>query len=212
MPSPLGHALASAVLYKRKIRGKWTKDWKLLIFYIFCGICPDLDFLPGFFMGDVNRFHHGFSHSFLGAFVIAGFLWLFYGIWRHAWKIRDLFFISVLVILHPVMDFFALDTSFPYGCPLFYPFSKAYWISPWIFFQDIHRSSLADFFFGANNLLAFWIECAVFLPLLMVATLSGSKRLWLLGVAGLVSLGVILYFLREVRITQEGIEFVRILF
>lgn len=210
MPSPLGHALASAVLHKCRVPGSWKTDWKLLLFHIFCGICPDLDFIPGLLIGNMNRFHHTISHSFPGAFLIAGFLWLFYAIWRKTWKIKDYLFIFLLVVIHPIMDVLALDTSLAYGCSLLYPFSKECWISPWVFFQDIHRGSLREFFLGANNLLAFWIELAFFLPWIIVATLPQKKKVWLWGTAGLFSLGVAVYYLRLTKITETGIEFIRV--
>jgi inner membrane protein len=211
MPSPLGHALASTVLHKLKVPGPWKTDWKLLLFHVFCGISPDLDFIPGLLMGNMSRFHHTLSHGFPGAFLIAGFLWLFYAIWRKTWKIKEYFFIFLLVAIHPIMDVLALDASRAYGCPLLYPFLKEYWISPWVFFQDIHRESLFEFFLGANNRLAFWIEFAFFLPWVIVVTFPSRKKTLFYGLAGLFSLGVSIYYLRETKITDAGIEFVRVL-
>ncbi len=210
MPSPLGHALASALLHRTKVSGKWLSDWKRLAFHLFCGICPDLDFIPGLLIGNINRFHHGFSHSFFGAFVIAVGLWAFYGFWRSTWKVSDGLFIFSLVALHPVMDVLAMDTAFPYGCPLLYPFVKASYISPYVFFEDIQRPSLKGFFFGHNNLLAFGIEFSFFTPLLLAATFA-KKRKWIWILTGAISLSVLLFYLHKVYITSSGIEFIRVL-
>jgi len=205
MPSPLGHALASAILHKWKVPGKWTSDWRTLLFHVFCGICPDLDFIPGLLTGNINQFHHTLSHSFPGAFLIAGILWLFYAVWKKTWKMSDYLFILILVIIHPIMDVLAVDTSYAYGCPLLYPFTKEYWISPWVFFQDIHRRSLYEFFLGGNNRLAFWIEFVVFLPLIVVATFFSMKKVW--GIGALISFMIALYYLRSTIISESEIKF-----
>lgn len=210
MPSPLGHALASALLHKSKLRGPWLSDWKRLSFHIFCGISPDLDFIPGLFYGNINLFHHRFSHSFLGAGVIGLFLWVIYGLWRHVWEKGDLLLILGLVILHPIMDILAVDTAFPYGCPLFYPFLKKSWISPYVFFEDIQRPSLTGFFLGSNNLLAFWIEFIFFSPLLWAATVQGAKKKIGWAIAFLIALSVILFYISHVQISASGIEFVKV--
>jgi hypothetical protein len=111
-------------------------------------------------------------------------------------------------MIHPMMDVLAVDTSYAYGCPLLYPFTKEYWISPWVFFQDIHRGSLYEFFLGANNRLAFWIEFVVFLPLIIIATLFNKKngRVWGIGV--LISFMIALYYLRSTIISESEVKFV----
>ncbi|MBI1884406.1 MAG: metal-dependent hydrolase [Chlamydiae bacterium] len=199
MPSPLGHALASAILHKKKVPGSWSGDWKRLLFHMFCGMSPDLDFLPGLFLGNISLYHHGFTHSILGAGLMGAFFWVVYGLWRRVWKVNDLFFLMGLVSLHPLMDVLALDTASPYGCPLGYPFSKVSVMSPYVFFQDIHRAGLRNFLFGKNNLLAFGIEAIFFLPLMMALSYreGRSRGAWFIAV--LISFFVTATALRVVK-------------
>ena len=213
MPSPLGHALASAVIYKYRNPSPWMSDWKKLLFCLFAGISPDLDFIPGFMLGNKEMFHHRYSHTFTGAFLIAVCLWGLFGLGRRTWKRSDLFLFSMIVLIHPVMDVVCIDTSAPYGCPLLYPFKRDFWLSPFVFFQDIHRASLRDFLLGSNNLLAFWIEFIFFLPQLIVLTFFQlhPKRNWFWIGAWLTSLCVIMYYLHISVVTSDGIEFFRVI-
>ncbi|MBI1870462.1 MAG: metal-dependent hydrolase [Chlamydiae bacterium] len=207
MPSSLAHSMVSAIFYKGSIQKKWNSDWKLLLFFIFCGNSPDLDFIPGLFVGDVYRFHHQFSHSFLGATAIALFLWFFYGIWRKTWRGKDLFIILVLVNLHLILDIFVRDPSPPYGCPLFYPFYKERLISPFVFFG---RTSLRESPFSSSNLWSYWIEFAVFAPLVLAWIFNGKRKGWVWMVAGALVLGVILHYLYYADLTSSRVQFIKV--
>ena len=110
--------------------GSLPHDWRTLLSYCVAACAPDFDFLPGFFLGEPNRFHQGISHS-LGAALLFGagvaFLsWRMRG--RIAWR-----FVLVLFSLycsHLLFDYLAVDTGLPYGIPMWWPLSGEHYLSP----------------------------------------------------------------------------------
>ena len=213
MPFIIGHGLAGTFLYGLKCKKLKLENWKLLCFYVFCAICPDLDIIPGILFGETNKFHHGVSHSFLGAVVISTFLYIFFHFWKKSSSWKDFLFILLLVFSNALIDIFSIDTSFDYGCPLLYPFG-GYIISPWVFFQDIHRAGLRQIL-SLHNALAIGIEIGVFLPpvLALHATqkLKGHRRiskkilLWVFALG--LSLFVIMLSLHQTVIKGKEIFF-----
>ena len=123
---------------------------------------PDLDFLPGILSGEPNRYHHGFSHSLGFAVILSG---LFFWIERYCRRGKKPWFslgFFTLYTLHVVVDYFAMDTTAPYGEPLIWPFSTSFYIFPHPFFLDVERSSNPSQFFisifSKHNLLAVLLE------------------------------------------------------
>lgn len=167
MPFIIAHGLFATIVYWIREKKLEFRHWKHLLFYIFCSFSPDLDFIPGLFVGQTNRFHHGLSHSLFGAIFIAGFLFLFYKLWQKKGSWKEYFFILFLVSSHGFMDLLSVDTSFPYGCPIFFN----YIISPWVFFQDIHRSGIEQIF-SLHNLRAIGIEIGTFFPFVVALLLT----------------------------------------
>jgi inner membrane protein len=207
MPSPLGHALASFILGRAFQKKETAWDWPKLFFLMFCGIAPDLDFIPGIITGELYRYHHKFSHSLLGAVFLGLFFWMIYGLWRKIWQRKDLVLILVTVMLHPILDMFVADPSPPYGCPLFMPFSDYSSMSPWVFFE---RTSLYESVFEARNLKSFLIELCVFAPWAMVLSLKPPRKIYLWVMAFILSSGVILCSLSWVRFDQSQAHFEKI--
>lgn len=129
---------------------------------------PDLDFIPGWILGDTNAFHRGFSHSIGGCLIVTAFLWL--GMRQICdFTYRRLFlFLIVLYGSHLALDFFARDTAPPYGAQFLWPFSREYFISPWTPFLDAHREPPQQIF-SQKNLVAYLTEFVYFgLPLLFL--------------------------------------------
>lgn len=207
MPSPLGHSLAGALVYHTRARGAWSHDWKMLLFLIFCANCSDLDFVPGFFLGDVYRYHHGVSHSLAGSLMMGLVLWMIYGWWRRRWSAADAGLIVLAVLLHPLLDLFVADPQPPYGCPVAYPITDASWMSPLVFFK---RTSLREPVLGSSNLAAFLQEFLVLSPLVAAASVRRPKRwIWFAGVA--MSLCAVLSQLHWARPGDEGMKFQKVL-
>lgn len=169
MPTPIGHAIAGsalAVSSARRSNNRW-----IIAFIIVFSVLPDLDIVPGFFVGDVNRYHRLFSHSllFVTAAGLAGALALWLLI--HCNFKYCLFWFIGAGYLHLFLDILTLDKSEPFGCPLFMPFSDQYVIFPVHIFLDLHRTSVSNEFFQSlfiwHNFKLLCVELGVTVPVLL---------------------------------------------
>lgn len=177
MPTPVGHALAgllvAALVAPRAPDGPVgspdavppREAWRVLAaaggIGVAAGLAPDLDFVPGFLLGDPGRFHHGPSHS-LGAAVAAGLaaaatarlLERRSAALARLGAARAALLAGVAWLLHALLDALAADTSAPYGVMLWWPLSDRYVISPWSLFLDVQREQATAAAFFAT--LATW--------------------------------------------------------
>jgi membrane-bound metal-dependent hydrolase YbcI (DUF457 family) len=176
VPTPIGHTLAGVILFSsQKKRG-------VLFFLLvtFFAMLPDIDFLFGFVVGDANRYHHLFTHSFTFV-ILTGLIggWLYAKWQKESWLKLSAIFISA-GISHVILDILALDKREPLGCPLWWPFSNAFVISPMTIFADVSRVSDSKYFiqslFNVHNLKTVLIEVAILTPLLLVAIFWTKKN------------------------------------
>lgn len=177
MCSPVGHSLAGYALYLACNKNcKLIGDWKKIILYFFAANAPDLDFIPGIFLGDANRFHHGISHT-LGFSLL--FALVMYAIPRFRTK-KDFTIFFLLYLTHVVIDFLTADAGFPSGVMLFWPFTQKYFISSFSLFSDIHHLFLSDLF-DLHNIRAIVREIIIFSPLIVLLIAIGriKKRYFL---------------------------------
>lgn len=171
MPTPIGHSLISTAIFA----GVKNKEARFSAFdyfvFLFFGMLPDLDFLPGLIAGEPSRYHHGLSHSITMS-LAAGFLagLVYYATRRKHFVEYSLIF-SGVYFAHVAADFFAVDTSAPFGEQMFWPFWNGYVLSPFTFFMDVHRSTAShDFFvsmFNSHNLRTVFVEIAVCVPIFL---------------------------------------------
>lgn len=168
MPTPVGHAIAGAIFYSGTSKSKKFDLWLLgtLLFFV---VLPDIDFVFGFMVGDPNRYHHQFTHSFffvILAGLIGGYL---FAKWRQQSAVYSSAIFISAGITHVILDVLALDTSAPYGCPLFWPFSNQFMISPVVIFSDVSRASDTRTFFASlfniHNLKTVLIEIGILAPI-----------------------------------------------
>lgn len=165
MATPIGHSLVAASLFLGRNRSSQT-DWRLLSSYILLANAPDLDFLPGILIGDPSAFHHNVSHSLLfGAFFTVALTFVakrFLG-WFPAYSFVRLVIVGFLLYCsHLLVDFVTLDNGFPYGMPLFWPFSSYHVNAPvYGLLNIIHETAPLS----AHNLKAVLREILVFAPL-----------------------------------------------
>jgi inner membrane protein len=173
MPSPVGHSLAGCIIYTIAPGMQGMARWQVIALYLLAANAPDLDFVPGLLLGDVNRFHHGASHGVGFAVLFAALLSFALRIVRKQWRWRDFFIVFSLYVSHLVLDYLSTDTGAPFGVPFFWPVSNAYYIAPFVLFSDIHRSnSTADFFYSLLSLHNLWsvtLELLVLSPFLLLA-------------------------------------------
>jgi len=75
VPSPVGHTLAGLcgfMVAKNRVAPR-RREWVLFVSVVIA-LMPDLDFLPGYLLGDLGSFHHQATHSITAA-VVVGFWW-----------------------------------------------------------------------------------------------------------------------------------------
>ena len=170
MPTPIGHILAGSALAVSS--GKpYNSKW-FAVFVLFFSVLPDFDVIPGFFTGDVNRYHRLFSHSLVFVTLAGLFgsiiLWRFF---HYRFK-KSAFWLISAGYVHLFMDLLTLDKSAPYGCPLFMPFSDLYLISPVQIFLDLHRASAGHEFFSSlftrHNFWVIFVEFIILVPVLVL--------------------------------------------
>ncbi|MBN1559536.1 metal-dependent hydrolase [candidate division KSB1 bacterium] len=176
MPTPVGHLLAGAILFKSQ---QVNVSFLMFLFILFFALLPDFDFVFGFFVGDPNRYHHLFTHSIVFV-AIAGTVG---GIIFAKWCNENIIFSSAIFvsagISHVILDCLAVDKSEPFGCPLAWPFSQKFVIFPAPLFSDVIRSSDSSSFFQSlfnlHNLKAVFVEIIVLAPVLFMVWILRRK-------------------------------------
>lgn len=138
MATPVGHALCG-IAVGSLVAGKrpfLSPGWDLLLFAALA-MAPDFDFLPGLLIGQLEAFHHGLSHS-LGAALLAGVMGALAG-WRWGSPWRWGLTVGLVYFAQVALDWVTIDTSFPYGVPLWWPLSPDYTLGPGLL-SDVRRS------------------------------------------------------------------------
>ena len=179
MPSPVGHSLIGYSFWVASVRSFPRLEG--LVVCLLAANAPDFDFIPGIIAGHPNLYHHGISHSLgfslLFAATCSVVLYLLKP--QELTKTFTLFF--GLYFSHAILDYFSIDTSWPYGAPIFWPFSHDYYIAPFAFLPDIRRvsSSPKRFFvslFSLHNLWAITVEVLLMFPLVMLVRRLRNSR------------------------------------
>ena len=132
MPTPIGHALgglAAGVLVAGRTAppvpvGK--RSWSLLWVWALCGMLPDVDFLFGS--------HRGVTHT-LGAMFTVGIVAAMVarrrpGVWGA---------VAASYGTHLLLDWLGADTVVPLGIMVLWPFSDAFYASPYGLFPAVCR-------------------------------------------------------------------------
>jgi inner membrane protein len=140
--------------------------------YLLVANAADLDFLPGLFVGDPNRYHHGISHSLCFAAVVALACTLLVMLRNRGAKGRPFAICFALWGSHVGLDYCSIDTRLPYGVPAFWPLTDAYYIAPFAFFPDIRRALVSsEFLISLVSLHNLWAICVELLVLGPIAVL-----------------------------------------
>jgi membrane-bound metal-dependent hydrolase YbcI (DUF457 family) len=168
MASPVAHTLLGFTLFNLwpfRSRGLQIRPWVLYGLVAAASLAPDLDFIPGLFLGDPNRFHQTVSHSLSMAFALA---LVFGAILRlrytgSSW-LKWSGLLLALIGSHLLLDFFTEDYRPPIGFPLFWPFSETPRTSPLpIFPASVREFSRPDFW--SQNAYVLLVEGCLLLPL-----------------------------------------------
>lgn len=162
MPSPLGHSLAALALDRLTRRGEGQRRTLVLLG---AALAPDLDLLLRFLDG---RNHHQAEGHSVGCALLAGLLVFALARWRGWAGPAGLGLAACLGWLsHLGLDYLSLDTHPPIGLMAFWPFSTAYFKSPWSLFLDIGRT--LEWATVRHDAVAVGWEVVVLAPLLYLA-------------------------------------------
>jgi inner membrane protein len=137
-----------------------------MLLYLIAANAADLDFLPGLFVGNLSKFHHGPSHSIGFAILFGLVASLIFTKRLYAFAVG-----SGLYLSHILLDYLIQDPSPPYGVQLLWPFSHAYLMAPLVLFRPFnYRNSttgaVAASIFTQHNLLTITVEVLYLLPVL----------------------------------------------
>jgi inner membrane protein len=170
MPTPIAHTLCGYACYRTAGPGSSRFEWKPALWVMVFANLADLDYLPGFFIGAPNAFHHGMTHSIVFALVaglVGGFL---FSRRTTADRITFIALFTAVYFSHIVLDFFTMDPTPPYGVQLLWPFSHDYFISPVSIFRDIHKGQTTDSFIAGltdgYNFVTAMIEILILVPVI----------------------------------------------
>jgi inner membrane protein len=175
MATPLGHYLVGLSVTQGLARDSAERKRGLWLATIAC--LPDLDVIPGLFVGRLAQFHHGVSHSFAAAAIFSIATWFFFrqrdrASWSHLTSLVFLLYAS-----HVVLDFFTLDTGAPYGVPLFWPLSHESYQSSWLLLPNVQHTRAP--LVSAHNIWLAAREGMIFLPLIgFIRALKHPKTAW----------------------------------
>lgn len=177
MPSPVGHSLIGLAVglgalvgpngFRALLREAWARRGPLLGAVALAN-APDIDYLPGILSGDLNRFHHLYTHTLGWSVIAAAAAWMaLRAAGRRAgpWTFLLLF---GLVGSHLAADWMTDDGRAPYSIMAWWPFSDAFTLSPEPVFMRLHKREWSEFA-QWHNVKAVAFEVAVCLPLLLCA-------------------------------------------
>ncbi len=183
MPTPLGHALGglatawTADLVPGDRRGRTAPaaaPWLLraggatTVGCALLGALPDIDLLFGE--------HRTYSHSLTAVAVVAVAAAIF-AAWRRLPALRFTLMCAAAYGSHLFFDWLSVDDHVPRGIELLWPFSPAWFISPWSVFPPTERHPLFAWATWVIDARAVGVELAVFVPIVVVLWLVRVKAL-----------------------------------
>jgi len=189
MPLPIAHSMmgyAIAEVAEAANVRLTNKKWFNVSIFVTLANLPDIDFLPGFLLGEPNRYHQWFTHSLGFAFLAGLFGALFY--WQRQNQTdrqadgfgRCGVFIGLAVLSHIMLDLLTWDATPPKGMMLFWPFDKKHYDVRWDFFLSSRRDNVSTTFF--SSLLNWYNFKIVLREFLIMAPIVGLakvfERLW----------------------------------
>jgi inner membrane protein len=143
--TPIGHSLFGLACARLAGRRSTAPAWRWYLFAIVAANAPDLDLIPGLLAGDINKFHHGVTHSLTAALAF-GVLAALAARWFHVKPLCLAMFGIAMYASHLLMDFFCSDGRPPFGLPLLWPFLEGHWISPYTVFSGVKHGDPGDSF------------------------------------------------------------------
>ena len=116
MPFPVAPGLVAASVAAALLPSSPTRKWRPLWIAAFLGVCPDFDYALNWLQVPPGGWHHGFTHSFLFAFVLG----LTAAILTGAKSVRSVVMFSAAAVSHTLLDFVMTESR---GVALWWPFT-----------------------------------------------------------------------------------------
>jgi membrane-bound metal-dependent hydrolase YbcI (DUF457 family) len=134
MPTPIGHSLAGLAIHFVARRFNPGIGWRVALLVVLLANLPDIDFLPGYLMGDPRGYHWGPTHSLFAAMMVG----LAVGVMTRGNGITSRSF--ALLAATAYASHLLLDLSLGPGAPslglqIFWPFSETRRMLPWAIFR-----------------------------------------------------------------------------
>lgn len=179
MATPVGHMIAGMAVSLKRPGLIPPLRWKAVLGVFILANLPDIDFLFGAVVGDPNRYHHLWTHSFVFAVLVALVIGIITQL-RRKNGLKTGLWAAAILGTHLALDYISKDTRIPFGMPLFWPFSDQQYLSPVIVLSDVHKSSGNGAFLASlfcwHNVMTILIEVVVLSPLLVVIFLHYKKQ------------------------------------
>jgi len=150
MPSPVGHTLAGYFIYESERKIEDPFDWKKMGIFVFVSNLPDMHYVPALLLGNVDRFHYPFLHSFCLGGIVAGCVYSVLKIKKSREALywgRTCFF---LYSAHILLDYLCKNNYPSDGLVLFWPFSDDNYTAPIHLFADLQKGHLGQIFSWFN--------------------------------------------------------------
>lgn len=118
MPLPVAHGIlgVSIFLITNCENPNWQK-WKYYLLSAFLAISPDFDYILNLLSVMGGGWHHGFTHSFVFAFMLAAIVCFI----TKERNLKTFLVYSLVISSHPILDYLFTKS---HGVELFFPFSN----------------------------------------------------------------------------------------
>jgi inner membrane protein len=170
MATPIGHCLAGYAV-RDFTSGRQGSRLPTLLLAVAMANAPDLDFLPGLFVGMPALYHQGITHSLGFGFVASVLGALAFRLCGQTFGVT--FRICLLAyVSHLALDFFGPDGRPPFGQPILWPLSDEYFRGPVSVFPGVRHAASTSAstrewvgtILSASNLGAIAVEIVVIGP------------------------------------------------
>jgi len=183
VPSPVGHSLIGlsiGLLYAWP-RGRLSEGFLNTVYRyrapLFASIVlanlPDVDYVPGILTGDLNAYHHQYTHTLGWVLLVSVGLWACWKAFRPGIGWREGLFVFACLASHLVADMLTDDGSYPFGIMLYWPVSADYVIAPQPLFPRPMKADWAEIF-QLHNMRVMAVEFLIAAPL-VVAVLAWKR-------------------------------------
>jgi membrane-bound metal-dependent hydrolase YbcI (DUF457 family) len=173
MPSPVGHTIFGLAFARVSNVPLARNSWTEVAVVAFLANLPDLDFLPGYLLGEPTLYHRSISHTLLAAIAAGVVTALVYrALGREV--LPYLMLGAALFGSHLLLDV----TTGP-GVPLFWPLLDGDVQTQWSVFMELDKAGTSEGFLrsllsGHNAMVALW-EAVLVLPVLLTAELIRTR-------------------------------------